>query len=309
MKEQEIIAWLLNGDPSIRWQVMRDLLGEEDENFTQERIRVSSEGWGADLLSRQDISGRWAGQLYDHKWISTTYTMQLLRRMGLDPGNAQAQKACQQLLEGGYKEGGALSFAKTVSHIDLGVSGLVLSILAYFGYPDQRVHTVLEFLLDQQLPEGSWVPEPGLERLKYIFAGTMLVLDGLREYEQRFFTSSDQVIEAQIRGREFLMSHYLYKSTETMEIIDQKMTRFSFPPRWHYDVLTALDYFQDCSADKDGRLTDAIELVKSKRRKDGRWNLQNRHPGRTYFEMEEVGQPSRWNTLRALRVLKWWEEG
>jgi squalene cyclase len=235
--------------------------------------------------------------------------MQLLRRMGLDPDNSQAHKACQQLLEGGYKKGGALSFAKTVSHIDLGVSGLVLSILVYFGYPDQRVHAVLEFLLDQQLPDGSWVPEPGLERLQYVFAGTLLVLDGLRDYEKRYSTSSAQVIEAQIKGREFLLSHNLFKSKETKEIIDQKMTRFSFPPRWHYDVLVALDYFQDCRAEKDRRLNDAIELVKSKRRKDGRWNLQNRHPGKTYFEMEEVGQPSRWNTLRALRVLKWWGEG
>ena len=309
MTEQEIIAWLLESDPSIRWQVMRDLLEEDDEIFTQERMRVSSDGWGADLLSRQDTSGRWAGQLYDHKWISTTYTMQLLRRMGLDPESPQAHDACQQLLDGGYKKGGALSFAKTVSHIDLGVNGLVLSILAYFGYPDQRVHSVVEFLLDQQLPNGSWLPEPNLEHLQYIFAGTMLVLDGLREYEKRYSTLSTQVVEAQIRGREFLLSHHLFKSIVTKETIDQKLTRFSFPPRWHYDVLVALDYFQDCRAEKDERLIAAIELVKSKRRKDGRWNLQNRHPGKTYFEMEEVGQPSKWNTLRALRVLKWWREG
>jgi hypothetical protein len=309
MTEQEIFDWLLDSDPAIRWQVMHDLLGENEETFTRERMRISAEGWGVDLLSRQDVSGRWAGQLYDHKWISTTYTMQLLRRMGLDPDNLQSHKACQQLLEGGYQMGGALSFAKTVSHIDLGVSGLVLSILAYFGYPDQRVHAIIEFLLGQQRPDGSWVPEPGLDRLQYIFAGTMLVLDGLREYEKRYSTSSAQVIEAQIRGREFLLNHNLFKTIGTKEIIDQKMTRFSFPPRWHYDVLVALDFFQDCRAEKDNRLSDAIELVKSKRRKDGRWNLQNRHPGKTHFEMEVVGQPSRWNTLRALRVLKWWEVG
>jgi hypothetical protein len=309
MNEQEIVRWLLDGDPAIRWQVMRDLLGEDGETFTQERMHVSSAGWGADLLSRQDTSGRWAEQLYDHKWLSTTYTMQLLRRMGLDPENPQAYDACQQLLDGGYKKGGALSFAKTVSHIDLGIIGLVLSILAYFVHLDQRVHAVVEFILDQQLPNGSWLPEPGLKRLQYIFAGTMLVLDGLREYEKRYSTSSTQVVEAQIRGREFLLSHQLFKFKDTKETIDQKMTRFSFPPRWHYDVLVALDYFQDCRADKDERLKAAIELVKSKRRKDGRWNLQNRHPGKTYFEMEEVGQPSRWNTLRALRILKWWREG
>jgi hypothetical protein len=307
MTEQEIIRWLLEGDPAIRWQVMRDLLGEGEAAVVQERMRIASQGWGADLLSHQDPSGRWAGQLYNQKWISTTYTMQLLRRMGLDPDNPRAQKACQQLLEGGYKENGAISFAKTVSTIDLGVAGLVLSVLAYCGYPDPRVHTNVEFLLDQQLTDGSWLPEPDLVRLQYIFAATILILEGLCEYEKRYPGSATQVIDAQARGREFLLQHHIYKSRDKHDIVDPKFTRFSFPPRWHYDVLVALDYFQDCDADKDERLNDAIELVKSKRKKDGRWNLQNRHPGKTYFEMEEVGQPSRWNTLRALRVLKWWD--
>jgi squalene cyclase len=308
MTEQEIIKWLLDGDTAIRWQVMRDLLGESEAAFIQERMRIASQGWGADLLSHQDPSGKWAGQLYNTKWISTTYTMQLLRRMGLDPDNHQAQKACQQLLEGGYKESGAISFAKTVPTIDLGVAGLVLSVLAYFGYPDSRVHTIVEFLLDQQLPDGSWLPEPNLKSLQYIFAATMLILEGLHEYEKRYPDSSAQVVAAQIKGREFLLQHHMYKSRDAHEIVDPKFTRFSFPPRWHYNVLVALDYFQDCDADKDERLNDAIALVRSKRRKDGRWNLQNRHPGKTYFEMEEVGKPSRWNTLRALRVLNWWDE-
>ena len=307
MTEKENIKWLLDGDPAIRWQVMSDLLGESEAAVVQERMRSTSQGWGADLLSRQDPSGRWAGQLYNQKWISTTYTMQLLRRMGLDPDNHQAHKACQQLIEGGYKEGGAMSFAKTVPTIDLGVAGLALSTLAYFAYPDPRVHTIVGFILSQQLSDGSWVPEPGLKRLQYIFAGTMLVLEGLREYEKRYPGSSSQVVAAQIKGREFLLQHRLYQLRDTNEVVDPKMTRFSFPPRWHYDVLVALDYFQDCNADKDERLNDAIALLKSKRRRDGRWNLQNRHPGKTFFEMEEIGKRSRWNTLRALRVLKWWD--
>jgi len=306
MTEQEIIKWLLDGDPAVRWQVMRDLLGDGEAVVFQERMRIANQGWGAEFLSRQDLSGRWAGQLYNQKWISTTYTLQLLRRMGLDPDNPQANKACQQLLEGGYKQGGAISFAKSVPTIDLGVAGLVLSILAYFGYPDPRVHTIAGFILDQQMPNGSWVPEPNLKRLQYIFTGTLLIMEGLREYEKQYPDTSGQESEAQIRGREYLMQHHLYKTRDTDEIVDPKFTRFSFPPRWHYDVLVALDYFRDCGADKDERLIDAIELVNFKRRKDGRWNLQNRHPGKTFFEMEEVGKPSRWNTLRALRVLNWW---
>ena len=306
MTEQGIIDWLLEGDPAIRWQVHQHLLNDSD-TAAQERVRVAADGWGADLLARQDPSGRWAGQLYAHKWLSTTYTLQLLRRMGLDPGNRQAQQACQHLLDGGYQEGGAISFAKTVSRIDLGVVGLVLSILAYFDFPDQRVSEIVGFLVDQQQPDGSWVPEPELTRLQYVFAGTMVVLEGLGEYEKRYPGLETRMAEAQGYGREFLLQHRLYKSRDTQKNIDPKFTRFSFPPRWHYDILVALDYFQDCGAEKDERLFDAVALLKSKRRNDGCWNLQNRHPGKTYFEMEQVGQASRWNTLRALRVLKWWE--
>jgi hypothetical protein len=306
MPEQAEIIWLLEGDPSIRWQVKRDLLGESEAAVLQERSLVASRGWGADLLAQQDASGRWAGQLYNHKWISTTYTLQLLRRMGLDPENAQAQLGCRQLFEGGYQEGGAISFSKTVSRIDLGVCALTLSTLAYFGYPDQRLHIMAEYLLDQQALDGSWIPEPGLERLQYIFAGTLLALEALREYQSRYRKHAARGSEAQAKGREFLLQHQLFKTRDTGEIFEQKLARFSFPPRWYYDVLTALDYFQACQAEVDERLVEAIDLLKSKRRVDGTWNLQNRHPGKTYFEMEQVGQSSRWNTLRALRVLNWW---
>jgi hypothetical protein len=308
MLEREVIIWLLDGDPAIRWQVRQDLLGENGAVVLVDREHISSRGWGAELLARQDPSGRWASQLYDHKWISTTYSLQLLRRMGLDPGNAQAQRGCQQLIEGGYQEGGAISFSKTVTGIDLGVCALTLSTLAYFGYPDQRVHAVAEFLLDQQEREGSWKPEPGVDRLQYIFASTLLALESLREYANLYQEDAARVSEAQTRGREFLLQHHLFKNKDADQIFDQKMTRFSFPPRWHYDVLVALDYFQACRTEKDDRLEQAIDLVKSKRRKDGTWNLQNRHPGKTFFEMEKVGQPSRWNTLRAMRVLKWWHD-
>lgn len=305
--EQEIIEWLLDSDPSIRWQVMHDLLGESKSVVTSERERIATEGWGAELLSHQDASGRWSGQLYDHKWISTNYTLLLLRRMGLDQGNHQAHKACKELLEGGYQQGGGISFAKTVSHIDIGVVGLVLSILAYFGYQDERVHEIAAFLIDQQIPDGSWNPVPDSNRLEYLFAGTMIALEGLREYEKQYPERAESVYEAQRRGREYLLGYKLYKSKMASEPLDNKMTRFSFPPRWHYDVLVALDYMQECNAERDERLKDVIELLQKKRRKDGCWTLQNRHPGKTFFEMETPGKPSRWNTLRALRVLKWWE--
>jgi hypothetical protein len=304
---EEIIEWLLEGDPSIRWQVMRDIIGSSKEAVAKERARIAREGWGAKLLSYQGPSGRWAGQLYHHKWVSTTYTLILLRRMGLEQDNTKAHKACKELLDGGFRENGGITYAKSAEDIDNGVAGMVLSLLAYFGYPDERIHSIVEYLLTQQMPDGRWDPTPSIRQIRYSLDCTILILEGLREYEKRYPQDTTQVIESQKRGQEFLLRHKLYRFEDTGEIIYKKMTLFSFPPRWHYDVLMALDYFQECGAERDERLSDAIELLRKKRRKDGTWSLQNRHPGRTFFEMEEAGKPSRWNTLRALRVIHWWE--
>lgn len=300
-------TWLLDSDPAIRWQVLGDLLDEDPEMVARERQRVRLEGWGKALLDRQDTAGLWGGQLYSHKWLSTTYTMLLLRQMGLPPGDQQAHLACRALLEGGFQPGGGICYARTVSTIDNAVTGMILSLLAYFGYPDGRVHAILQYLLSQQQPEGSWEPEPGNQQLKYTTAATLQVLEGLHGYEKQNPERASIVCEAQQKGREFLLEHKLYQEKHTSRVIDPKMTLFSFPPRWFYDVLAALDYFQACQVERDARLLDAVTLLKGKQARDGTWTLQNRHPGKTYFEMEVVGEPSRWNTLRALRVLRWWE--
>ncbi|HTX79251.1 MAG TPA: hypothetical protein VMC62_06260 [Longilinea sp.] len=307
MSEKRVIDWLLDGDPSIRWQVLRDLANASEEEIVREQAKVATQSWGARLLSYQDPNGRWGGQLYTNKWLSTTYTLLQLRQMGLEPGNPQALRGCKELLEGGYRPDGSVSYAKTLDKVDNAVAGMILALLAYFDYPDGRIHAVAGYLIDQQLPDGRWEPVTGNTQLNYTLAGTLRVLDGLHEYEKRFPQQAGQAIEAQKRGREFLLKHHLYKDTQTDQPIDKKMLLFSFPPRWFYDVLTALDYFQDCRAGRDGRLQDAIDLVKARRNPDGTWNLQHKHLGKTFFEMEEVGKPSRWNTLRALRVLKWWE--
>jgi len=303
----KLIEWLLEGDPAIRWQVMRDLVGASKETIATERHKVATEGWSARLLSCQDASGMWGGQLYNRKWLSTTYTLLLLRQMGLEANHPQAYLACKLLLNGGFKPNGGLSYAKTVDVIDNGVTGMVLSILAYFGYPDHRLHAIAGYLCDQQLSDGGWEPVPGDQHLRYKFDATLLILDGLHEYEQQFPGRSERVAAAQRRGREFLLHHRLYHLPQSEQIIDKKMLLFSFPPRWHFDVLASLDYFQACRMERDERLSAAIELLVAKRNQNGSWDLQNRHAGKTFFEMEEVGKPSRWNTLRALRVLEWWQ--
>lgn len=302
-----MIEWLLDSDPSIRWQVLRDIVGANRETVTRERQKIATEGWGFKLLSFQDAAGRWGGQLYNNKWLSTTYTLLLLRQIGLEPSHHQAYLACKALLDGGFRENGGINYAKTVNWIDNGVTGMILGILAYFGFPDNRIHAIVEYLLSQQMPDGRWEPVAGNEQINYTFDGTILVLEGLREYEKQFSTRARSVIEAQRKGQDFLLCHKLYKGRRTDEVVNKKMILFSFPPRWHYDVLVALDYFWDCQTEKDERLRDAIDIVKAKRNQNGSWNLQNRHAGKTFFEMEEVGKASKWNTLRALRVLKWWE--
>jgi hypothetical protein len=286
---------------------MRDIVGADADSIAVERIKISTLGWGTKLLSYQDSAGLWGGQLYSHKWLSTTYTLFLLRQMGLDPDHPQARAACRRLLEGGFEENGGISFAKSKAAYDNAVVGMVLSMLAYFGYPDSRVQVVAHFLIRQQKEDGRWEPYPENQVIKYTFDTTLLCLEGLWEYEKRYPEQSEQALAAQSKGREFLLRHRLYKEGPTGGIIHKNMLLFSFPPRWHYDVLAALDYFQMCKAERNDRLVDAIELLRRKQNKDGSWNLQNKHAGKTFFEMEAVGKPSKWNTLRALRVLSWWE--
>jgi len=98
--------------------------------------------------------------------------------------------------------------------------------------------------------------------------------------------------------------HRLFLSDRTGAIISKDFLKFSYPGRWKYDILRALDYFQYTKSKMDKRMEDAISLIHKKRRNDGTWNMQAAHPGKVHFVMEKAGYPSRWNTLRVLRVLK-----
>ena len=313
-----LIEWLLEGDPAIRWQVLRDLVGAAEGTVERERRRVAREGWGARLLARQDPAGTWAGGkssdggLYSPKWTSTTYTMLLLRDFGLPPTSKKARTACKPLLDRGMQRDGGINYgvwAKWTRRSETCVTGMVLSILSYFEYDDARLETVAGHLLEQQMPDGGWNCRRPDGATHASVHTTISALEGLRLYELYRGRNVKAVRAAQARGREFLLMHRLFRSHRTGEIIKAEFTRFSFPPRWHYDILRALDYFQGVDAAYDERLNDAIEIVRAGRRADGRWVLQNRYRGKTYFEMERVGAASRWNTLRALRVLKWWEGG
>jgi hypothetical protein len=300
-----VIDWLLQGDPAIRWQTQRDLLGADEAIVLADRCQVTTEGWGAGLLARQEPSGLWGGGLYGPKWTSTTYTMLLLRRLGLEPDHPQARLACHLLLDKGFYADGGINYFRSLRHSETCVTGMVLSILAYFNYQDVRLAGLIEHLLDQQMADGGWNCQSYQGATHSSFHTTISVLEGLWEYEKR--RPDPCLIDSHNRAVEFLLIHQLFRSDHTGEVVDPRMTRFSFPPRWRYDLMRVLDYFQERNVPPDPRMAKAIGLLKKKRRPDGTWVLQNKHPGRVFFELEKVGQPSRWNTLRALRILQWYE--
>jgi len=300
---------LLQGDPSIRWQTMRDLLDKPDKTVAREQMRVAKDGWGAQLLALQSADGRWAGGLFTPKWTSTTYTMVLLRGLGLPAGNQQAIRACGVLMDAGFwKDGGMNFWSPRHKSSETCVSSMILAVVCHFRFSDERVDRLAAQVIEHQMPDGGWNCRamPGYGSATHgSFHTTISAMEALLEYERFRPGQSEPARLAQARGREFLLRHRLFRSHRTGHIVKQEMTRFSYPPWWHYDVLRGLDYFQDACAGFDPRLEDALQLLERRRCPDGCWYLANEHRGGTFFELEHVGEPSRCNTLRKLRVLKW----
>jgi hypothetical protein len=304
--ESAIIQWLLDGDPAIRWQVQRDLLDEPPQIWVAERQRVAAQGWGVRLLDLQEPGGTWGGGLYSPKWISTTYTLLCLRMLGLPAGNPQALKGCALLLDNGLFPDGGINFSSHARHSETCITGMVLSILAHFRCSDPRLEVIASHLLGQQMADGGWNCRSYNGDTHSSFNTTILALEGLREYSLAFPERAAAVSAAQAGGREFLLAHRLYRSHRTGAVVSPAMTRFPYPPRWQYDALRALDYFQSVKAGRDERLEDAIALLEQKRKADGRWSNYRGPSGRVFFDLEKAGEPGRGNTLRALRVLRWW---
>ena len=305
--DRETIDWLLEGDPAIRWQVHRDLLDAKPAVYTKERARVAAEGWGKRLLELQDKEGTWGGGIYGPKFTSTHYTLLTLRRIGLPPKHPQALAACGVLLESNLLPNLGEGFPrKSGAHADLCIVGMVLSMMAYFQHGDARVHRMAEFLMETQMADGGWNCRSWRGDTHASFHTTCSALEGLLEYQQVHPRSALPVAEAQARGQEFLLRHRLYKSHRTGEVVKESMTHAPFPPQWQYDFLKALDYFQAAGAARDERAADAIDLLLSRRDTAGRWRQARGPSGKYFFQMEPAGKPSRWNTLRALRVLEWW---
>jgi hypothetical protein len=305
--EDDIVSWLLEGDPAIRWQVQRDLLGEPAEAYERTRARVATRGWVADLLARQDPAGTWAGGLYGPKWTSTTYTLLLLWRCGLPEDHPGAKRGVRLIWDGARYFDGALTPARSIDYPEACATAMYVTLATYFGHQDSRIDDAVEWLLKNQLEDGGWnCREVRFGDKHSSFHTTISVLEAFAELVK---AGRGEVGSSMHRAWEFLFRHHMYKSHRTGAIADDVFTRLSFPPRWHYDVLRGLDHLRNASAPRDDRCRDAIDLLASKRRSDGTWPLQHRHTGRVWFDMEKHGGPSRWNTLRALRVLRWASSG
>ena len=306
----DTLSWLLAGDPAIGWQTRRDLIGEAESVWGPERRRTLSEGWAAQLLAEQDADGRWGGGLYSPKWVSTTYTLLLLRDMGLPRDCEAARRGTALVLDGLLGALPDADFQARLLALDRCIVGMILSLTSYFGLGAERVEALVANLLAEIMPDGAWNcrrmrrPRPHHSS----FHTTLNVLEGLRDYLESGATPHrPAVLAAEQAALELLLQHQLFRSDRSGEVIDERFTKFSFPTRWYYDVLRALSYFARADAPRDPRLGEAIELLRHRRRSDGCWPVQNRHAGKVFFDMEKTGGPSRWNTLRALRVLKWWE--
>jgi len=298
------IEWLLEGDPAIQYQTHRDLLHSEPAIVDAARAKISQEGWGKSLLDLQEPNGTWGGGLYGPKWISTFYTLLLLMRFGMT-NNINITKACLMFLDRTMNQDNGINVSVTLNHSDTCVTGMFLSILCHFKIHDPGLERLVDFLMEHQMADKGWNCDIFRGARHSSFHTTLSVLEGLWAHQK--YTGSTRTCPQQDQGLEFLLKHRLFRSHRTGHIVDPKMTRFSFPPRWRYDIMRALDYAQEKHVEKDERFHDAIQILISKQTREGYWKLQNKHPGKVHFDMEQPGKISRWNTLRALRILKWWD--
>jgi hypothetical protein len=306
-----VIAWLLDSDPSIRWQVMRDLMDEPVDDIDAERSKVATEGWGAQLLELQADDGRWAGRPWSVDWTDTFHVLELLRRFGLDPESEQAQRAIGLVREHVVWRGGAPGETPWADNrffegeVEPCINGNVVATGAYFGVD---MTPLVDRLLGEQLPDGGWNCEVENGATVSSFGTTINVLEGLLEYERAIGGSAD-VRAARERGEEYMLERRLFRRKSTGEVIDPSWLEFSFPTWYHYDVLRGLEYLRDAEVKPDERVAEAIRVVMGNRDPDGRWPLQNVHEGDAHFEMDDGEKhPSRWNTLRAMRVLEWFAQ-
>jgi hypothetical protein len=303
MKNNPIINWLLEGDVAIQYQVYRDLLGTEKPDLQK---RIAREGWGAQLLAARKPDGYWSERYYQPKWISAHYTLLDLKNLNIAPDNMLIQQTLQRIFKEEKTEDGGINPANSIAQSDVCVNGMVLNFAAYFKVEEESLKSVIDFLFLQRMPDGGFNCRSNRSGAKHSSMHTTLsVLEGFIEYERNGYTYRlHEVRQAQAAAQEFLLMHKLFRSDRTGEIIQERFLRFPYPCRWYYDILRSMDYFQLSGLKYDPRMDEVLEIVEKKRTPDGKWKLAAPYAGKVHFVMEKAGQQSRWNTLRALRVLR-----
>lgn len=308
--------WLLDSDPAIRWQAMRDLTDAPPATIAAERSRVSREGLGAAILACQESDGAWRREGAP-TWLTTLFTLLLLRSTGIDPADPAVQSALSRsetLLRWSNHAnrwdlrspdfGGNPFFEGEVEPC---INGGVLAFGAWFGHPNDNL---ARRLLSEQLDDGGWNCEAP-KSIRSSFHTTICVLEGLLEYERAAPASqlASQIATARRRAEEYLLARRLFRRLSTGAVAHPDFLTLAFPPRYHYDILRALDYFRAAGASPDPRMGEAMQLIESRRQSDGRWLLDRSYDEALALTLRESpGEPSRWNTLRALRVLRWYNQ-
>lgn len=307
MNEQQIIAWLLEGDVSLQYQVWRDLLGVDKKKLQDS---MASEGWGYKFLSMRHSNGHWGDGFYQPKWISTHYTLLDLRNLNLPQTNETVKETIESVLQNDKAEDGGIRLGpSTTQRSDVCVNGMFLNCASYFNAPEKELQSIIDSVLAEIMPDGGFNCRTTRSGARHSsLHSTISVLEGFTEFRQAGYTYRKQEISDAIKtGIEFILVHRLFLSDRTGQIIDGNFLKLTYPCRWRYDILRAMDYFRYAGVKWDNRMTEALTYLGKKQNKDGTWNMQAAHSGQVHFIMERAGKPSRWNTLRMLRVLKHFE--
>lgn len=302
--DNNILNWLLTGDASIQYQTHRDLLKSDKKTTQILQSAIEKTGWGEHYLMLQKEEGHWGDGYYNPKWTSSHYTLLELKNIGLPRKNKAVKIVLGKMFFEAVGNDGGINYSRYQKHSDVCITGMVLNFASYFKVKKNLLLDLIDYLLKLQYKDGGWNCNHHKGDKHSSFHTTISVLEGLLEFRlAKHDYRIDEIIKAEKKAVEFLLKHKLYQSHRTGATVDKKMLMLSYPSRWKYDILRALDYFQKAGIKYDKRMQPAIDVILSKQRKDGKWPVQHRHSGVQYFEMEKTGGPSRINTLRVLRVL------
>lgn len=308
MDDAGIIDWLLKGDPSIQYQTHRDLLGQTRPDV---QARIAREGWGAEFLAHRNPDGSWGQRFYQPKWTSTHYTLLDLKTLCIAPDHPLIRDSIRSVLATLKGRDGGVLCAPGNTASDVCLNGMVLNYASYFGMPEDELRSIVDFLMTEHMPDGGFNCQSNRSGARHSsLHSTLSVLEGIQEYRDTGYRYRlDGLQRAARQARDFVLRHRFYKSDRTGEVIRKDFLQLSFPPRWYYNILRALDHFRAAGAPWDDRMGDAFGVLAQKRKPDGRWPLQAARAGRVHFKMEQPRKPSRWNTLLALRVLQAYPQG